>query len=99
MKIGMKEVMDVVNKMTSLVLGSPAHSKRNCARCTPKKHKFAISEGWKRRMAMKISMKEEMGVTNKMTSLVLGWRAHNARNCAHSTPKLTFLEAGSKGLQ
>ena len=28
MKIGMKEVMDVVNKMTSLVLGSRAHINR-----------------------------------------------------------------------
>ena len=39
---------------------------------------------------MKIGMKEEIGVANKMTSSVLGLRAHSARNFARSAQIHSF---------
>ena len=51
---------------------------------------------------MKIGMKGDMGVADKMVLLVLGSRARSARNCAQSAPERTysqFMVAGSEGLQ
>ena len=51
---------------------------------------------------MKIGMKEDMGVADKMSLLVLGSRARSARNCARSVPECTYLQfmvARSDGLQ
>ena len=51
---------------------------------------------------MKIGMKEDMGVADKMTLSNLGSRACSARNCAQSALKrsyLQFMVAGDEGLQ
>ena len=51
---------------------------------------------------MKIGMKEDMGIANKMALLVLGSRARSARICARSAPERTYLQfmvARSEGLQ
>ena len=51
---------------------------------------------------MKIGMKGDMGVADKMALLVLGSRARSARNCARSAPERTYLQfmvARSDGLQ
>ena len=41
---------------------------------------------------MKMAMKGDMGVANEMALLVLGSRAHSARNCARSAPECTYLQ-------
>ena len=51
---------------------------------------------------MKIGMKGDMGVADKMALLVLGLRARSVRNCARSAPECTysqFMVARSEGLQ
>ena len=51
---------------------------------------------------MKIGMKGDMGVADKMVLLVLESCAHNARKCARSAPEGTysqFMVARSEGLQ
>ena len=51
---------------------------------------------------MKIGIKGDMGVANKMALLVLGSRASSACNCARSAPECTysqFMVARSEGLQ
>ena len=51
---------------------------------------------------MKIGMKEDMGIANKMALLVLGSRARSACNCSQSAPERTyllFMVARSEGLQ
>ena len=51
---------------------------------------------------MKIGMKEDMGVADKMTLSNLGLPVHSVRNCARSVPKHTnsqFMVTGSEGLQ
>ena len=51
---------------------------------------------------MKIGMKGDMGVADKMAWLVLGSRARSARNYARSAPERTYLQfmvARSDGLQ
>ena len=40
---------------------------------------------------MKIGMKEDMGIANKMALLVLGSRARSACNCSQSAPERTYL--------
>ena len=51
---------------------------------------------------MKIGMKEDMGIANKMALLVLGSRARCACNCSQSAPEptyLLFMVARSEGLR
>ena len=51
---------------------------------------------------MKIDMKGDMGIAYEMALLVLGLRAHSARNCEPSAPECTyaqFMVARSEGLQ
>ena len=51
---------------------------------------------------MKIGMKEDMGVADKMALLVLGSRVHSARNCRQSAAEGSysqFMVARSEGLQ
>ena len=51
---------------------------------------------------MKIGMKGDMGVADKMALLVLGSRARTACDCARSTLECTysqFMVARSEGLQ
>ena len=51
---------------------------------------------------MKMGMKEEMGVDDKIILTVMGSSACGTHNCVHSAPKCTysrFLEAGSEVLQ
>ena len=51
---------------------------------------------------MKIGMKEDMGIANKMAWLVLGSGARSTCNCSQSAPERTyllFMVARSEGLQ
>ena len=51
---------------------------------------------------MKIGVKEDMGIVNKMVLLVLGSRARSASNFARSAPEHTysqFMVTRSGGLQ
>ena len=51
---------------------------------------------------MKIGIKGDMGVADKMALLVLGSRARSARNWVQSAPERTYLQfmvARSNGLQ
>ena len=41
---------------------------------------------------MKIGMKGDMGVADKMVLLVLGSRARSMRNCARSAPEGTYSQ-------
>ena len=93
MKIGMKEEMGVADKMISSVLGARAHSARICARSTQihsfswfleEKLKLALSE------VIKIGMKEEMGVADKMTSSVLIMTTHHAHLLTRSAQINSF---------
>ena len=64
-------------------------------------HLFAVYGGWKWRIAMKIGMKGDMGVADKMVFLVLGLSACSARNCKQSAPERTYSQlmvARSEGL-
>ena len=51
---------------------------------------------------MKIGLKGDMGVADKMVLLVFGSRSRSARKCARSAPQRTysqFMVDGSEGLQ
>ena len=48
---------------------------------------------------MKIGMKEDMGITNKMMLSNLGSRARSARNCEPKRTYLQFMVARSEGLR